>query len=207
MRGGGAARQGAVNRRKHLKQPPSGDLSVTMAAILETLWRWFFRTVIAVGVLFTLFFVFLHFVMTSPLVTQSEGYVENTPDTGSITLSGTLPDSATKIRFCRVSVGMGGRLLVYRFSGRIDELKSHAEAEFAAHWDKPQVEATPNSASPFTQHDIEFTESGFGVKVPWMLPPADAVGTVYASSDGQTSHRPTIFVDASHGVLYFWMTD
>lgn len=178
-----------------------------MVEILDTLWRWVFRTVIAVGVLFVVLCVFLYFVMTSPLVNQSEGYVENTPDARSYTLSGSLPDSATKIRYCQASVGMGGRLLLYRFSGSIDELHSHAEAEFAAHWDKPQVEETPNSPSPFTQHNIEFVEAGFGVDAAWMLPPADAIGTVYASADGQSSHRPTILVDEAHGVLYFWMTD
>ena len=174
---------------------------------MQTLWRWFFRFVIAIGILFAIFSVLLVVGMNRPLVTQSDGFTSATDEAVTDTLSQTLPTSAANVRHCRASLGMGGRLLIYRFSAPVTDLHSHAKAEFAAHWDKPQFKTTPNVPSPITDHDIALYESGFSVQADWMLPHRGEIGTLYESADGQFSHRPTIFVDDTNGVLYFQMTD
>ncbi|MCS7468293.1 hypothetical protein NZK35_16700 [Stieleria sp. ICT_E10.1] len=174
---------------------------------METLWRWFFRCVIGIGVLFAAFSVLLVIGMNRPHVTQSDGYADVTPDAVAATLSESLPKTATEVRYCRASVGMGGRLLIYRFSAPDADLHAHAQAEFAAHWDKPKLKTIPGSTSPITDHEVKLYKSGFGIDADWMLPPSNAVGTLYESADGQFSHRPTIFVDDANGVLYFQMTD
>ncbi|MFO0913767.1 MAG: hypothetical protein U0795_12475 [Pirellulales bacterium] len=145
--------------------------------------------------------------MNRPHVPQSNGCVGVTPEAVGATLSGSLPQTATDIRYCRASVGMGGRLLIYRFSAPAADLHRHAQAEFAAHRDKPQLQKTPSSSSPITDRNIELYRSGFGVVADWMLLPSNAVGTLYESADARSSHRPTIFVDDVNGVLYFQMTD
>ncbi|WP_417746779.1 hypothetical protein [Rosistilla oblonga] len=170
-------------------------------------WRWFFRCVVATGVLFAVFVVLLAVGMNRPNVTQSPGYTSTTPEAVSATLSQSLPPTATNIRHCRASVGMGGRLLIYRFSAPVPDLHSHAQAEFASHWDKPPFNKTPGSTSPITDHQVKLYETAFGIDAEWMLPPPNAVGILYESADGQFSHRPTIFVDDAKGVLYFQMTD
>jgi hypothetical protein len=174
---------------------------------METLWRWFFRCVIGIGVLFAVFSVLLVVGMYLPHVTQSSGFTNTTPEAVSATLSQSLPETAVNVRYCRASVGMGGRLLIYRFSAPVADLHAHAQAEFTAHWDKLLVKKTPGSTSPITDHEIKLYKSGFGISGDWMLPPPNAVGTLYESADGQFSHRPTIFVDDANGVLYFQMTD
>ncbi|NOX52960.1 MAG: hypothetical protein GXP27_00680 [Planctomycetes bacterium] len=174
---------------------------------METLWRWFFRFVIGVGIVFVAFTVLLVIGMNRPNVMQSNGYTGITPDAVAATLSHSLPKTAHNIRYCRASVGIGGRLLIYRFSGSLPDLHAHAHAEFAAHWEKPRLKKTRNSPSPITEHTIALYKSGFGVDADWMLPPPEAFGTLYESADGRSSHRPRIFVDEANGVLYFHMTD
>ena len=174
---------------------------------METLWRWFFRCVVGIGILFAVFAVWLSVAMNTPNVTQSNGFISRTPEAVAVTLSQSLPQSATNIRYCRASVGMGGRLRIYRFSAPVADLHTHAENEFAAHWDKPQLKKIPDSTSPITDRRNALHESTYRIDVSWMLPPPDVVGTLYESADGQSSHRPTIFVDEAHGVLYFQMTD
>jgi hypothetical protein len=174
---------------------------------MKTLWRWFFRCVVGIGVLFAAFSILLVIGMNRPHVTQSSGSTNRTPDAISATLSQSLPATAVNVRHCRASVGMGGRLLVYRFSVPVADLHAHAQAEFAAHWDKPQLKKALGSTSPITDHEIKHYKSGFGINGDWMLPPSNAVGTLYESADGQFSHRPTIFVDDANAVLYFQMTD
>jgi hypothetical protein len=97
--------------------------------------------------------------------------------------------------------------MIYRFTAPLPVLHAHAKAEFAAHWDKPQTAVTPASSPPFTEKDIALITTGFGVTADWMVPPADAVGTMYMSADGQFSHRPAVFIDTKNSVLYFYMTD
>jgi len=174
---------------------------------METLWRWFYRSVIGIGIVFAVFSAMLVVGMNRPHINQSVGFTNVTTDAKSSTLSQTLPNSATDVRHCRASVGMGGRLLIYRFSAPVADLHTHAQAEFAAHWDKPQLKKTPDSPSPITVREITLYESGFGIDAGWMLPPSNAVGTLYESADGQFSHRPLVFVDEANGVLYFQMTD
>ncbi len=174
---------------------------------MEILWRWFLRCVVAIGLLFAAFLFVLVVGMNRPNVTQSNGYTNRTPDAVSATLSQSLPKTAANVRFCRASVGMGGRLLIYRLSAPAADLTAHAHSESAAHRDKPQLKKTPGSTSPLTDHEIAMYKSGFGIDADWMLPPSNATGTLYQSADGQSSHRPTIFVDDANGVLYFQMTD
>lgn len=174
---------------------------------MSMIWRWFFRFVVVTGLLFAALLLLLVFDMSRPNVDQSEGYVARTPDAIACTLSKTLPDSASQVRFRRASVGMGGRLLLYRFTAPIDDLHLHAETEFNAHWDHPGFTATPNSPSPFDLRDVKRNSVFYGGDTNWMLPPDNAVGTIYAPQDGRSSHRPLIFVDEANGVLYFQMTD
>ena len=174
---------------------------------METIWRWFYRCVVGVGVLFGAFSILLVVGMNRPHVTQSSGFTNTTSEAVSATLSQSLPKTAREVRYCRASVGMGGRLLIYCFSAPVADLHAHAQSEFAAHWDKPQTKTTLGSKSPITDHEIEFYKNGFGIDADWMLPPSNAVGTLYESADGQFSHRPTIFVDDATAVLYFQMTD
>lgn len=98
-------------------------------------------------------------------------------------------------------------MLIYRFSAPVSVLHNHAQNEFAAHWDSPRPKKTPDSPPPIGEPEVAMYESGFGIEADWMLPPPDAVGTLYESADGRVSHRPVIFVDDVNRVLYFKMTD
>ncbi len=149
----------------------------------------------------------LVFGMTRPNVEESDGYVDSTAQAIPYTISHTLPDSATQIRFLSASVGMGGRLRLYRFAAPIDDLNAHAVSEFDAHWDRPGYKATPNAVSPFDEHDVKRNSEFYRGNADWMLPPPNAVGTLYEPADGNWPHRPMIFVDETNGVLYFQMTD
>ena len=174
---------------------------------MQTLWRWFVWSVVGIGVLFAIFCALFITGMNHPVVNQSVGFTSVTAQAKSNTLSQSLPASATNVRHCRASVGLGGRLLIYRFSAPVSDLHKHARNEFAAHWDNLRPQKTPNSPPPISEHEASMWESGFGIEGGWMLPPADSVGTIYRSADGQVSHRPVIFVDDENGVLYFKMTD
>lgn len=174
---------------------------------MNTLWRWFYRFVVAIGICFLAFALLIHLAFSRPLVTQSDGYIGPNATAIENTISQRLPESATEFRFCRASVGMGGRLCLYRFAAPIDDLNAHAISEFDAHWDRPGYKVTPDTASPFDEHDVKRNSDFYGVNADWMLPPADATGTLYVPADGRLSHRPMIFVDETNGVLYFQMTD
>mgnify|MGYP003122072348 CR=1 FL=1 len=175
--------------------------------MLNTIWKWFFRFVVGVGLLYVALMLLLVFGMTRPNVEESDGYVDSTAQAIPYTISHTLPDSATQIRFLSASVGMGGRLRLYRFAAPIDDLNAHAVSEFDAHWDRPGYKATPNAVSPFDEHDVKRNSEFYRGNADWMLPPPNAVGTLYEPADGNWPHRPMIFVDETNGVLYFQMTD
>ena len=175
--------------------------------MLGTIWKWFYRFVVSIGVLFVLLSILLVIGMNRPHVTQSSGETVVSADANAATISGSLPPTATKVQYCRASVGMGGRLLLYRFSAPAADLHVHAQKEFAAHWHKPQFMKRSGVNSPITENDIKLYKTGFGVEAAWMLTPPDVVGTLYESLDGQFSHRPTIFVDDTNEILYFQMTD
>lgn len=175
--------------------------------MLSSIWKWFYRLVVGVGVLFLVFMVLLVSGMNRPIVTQSNGETDLSVDSVAATISGSLPPNATKVQYCSASVGMGGRLLLYRFSAPATDLHAHAQTEFAAHWDKPQFKKTTGVPSPITDHEVSLYKTGFGVDAKWMLAPPNVIGTLYESSDYQISHRPTIFVDDANEVLYFQMTD
>ena len=190
-------------RRIHIKT----SSSFGAVHVLVSIWKWLYRLVVGVGVLFLLLSVLLVFGMNQPHVTQSNGETDVSVDSNAATISGSLPPNATRVQYCRASVGMGGRLLLYRFSAPAADLHKHAQTEFAAHWHKPRFKKTIGVPSPITEHEINFYKNGFGVNAEWMLAPPEVVGTLYESSDGQFSHRPKIFVDEANDVLYFQMTD
>ncbi len=195
--------------RKHFGRRPLNEevRHFQIGSRMKTLWRWFYRTVVAVGVCFFALALLVNVTASRPLVTQSDGYIQPTVTAMQNTLSHQLPKSATDFRFCRASVGMGGRLLLYRFAAPVDELNAHAISEFEAHWDRTGYKATRNAPSPFDEHDIKRNSEFYGGNADWMLPATDAMGTLYEPADGQLSHRPTIFVDETNRVLYFQMTD
>ncbi len=174
---------------------------------MQRLWRWIFRIVVGAGVLLAASTIFLASAARRPLVRESDGFTGRTSDAIAATLSESLPQTATDIRYSRASVGMGGRLLIYRFSAPAADLHAHAQAEFAAHWHKPPLRKTTGSASPIGDDELQLYKTTFGIDGDWMLPPPNSMGTLYESADGQHSHRPTIFVDDVNGVLYFQMTD
>ncbi|PAY19904.1 hypothetical protein CKO51_08700 [Rhodopirellula sp. SM50] len=174
---------------------------------MSMLWRWFYRSVVAIAICILALALVVNIAPSRPLVTQSDGYIEPSTTAFENTISHKLPESATEFRFCRASVGIGGRLLLYRFTAPIDDLNAHAIAEFDAHWDRPGYKATPDVPSPFDEHDVKRNSEFYGGNADWMLPQAGAIGTLYEPADGQLSHRPTIFVDETNGVLYFQMTD
>jgi len=173
----------------------------------EILWNWLFRLVVGFSALALGLGLLLVFSMNRPLVRQSDGYVARSAANGLVTLTGAFPDSAIDIRYCSSSVGLGGRLRAYRFSGPVDVLHKHAAHEFESHWDKVEFQTTSAAESPITADDIRHLQSAYGVDVPWMLPPTGAIGTVYAPADGCSSHQPLIFVDEGNETLYFVMTD
>ena len=123
------------------------------------------------------------------------------------TLSGSLPMQATNILFCRASVGPAGRLLIYRFSAPADELHRHAELEFASHWAGLKVIQTPASSSPITSERIRFIRDAYSADATWLLPPANASGTIYRSAHGGGGSHPLIYVDEINATLYFDMSD
>lgn len=182
-------------------------MSFGFVQVLDTLWKWFYRLVIGIGVLFFLFSVLLVIGMNRPSVTESNGETTISAEANEATICGSLPASATKVQYCRASVGLGGRLLLYRFSAPVADLHVHAQAEFAAHSRKLQWKKTSGIVSPITEDEIKQYNSGFGVNVEWMVAPPNTTGTLYEWADGQFSHRPTIFVDETNEVLYFRMTD
>ena len=61
------------------------------------------------------------FAMSRPFVRQSDGWRTINATVSPQTLSETFPASATKFRFARSSVGIGGRVLAYAVDGEIDE--------------------------------------------------------------------------------------
>lgn len=144
--------------------------------------------------------------MSRPNVNESAGDVSRKEALGA-TLSQTLPTSAMKVRYLNASIGMGGRVMLYRFSGDIEELKSFAVSEFANHWHHPKVSITVNTESPFDSQQFKSLGEAYYVNLDWMTPQKDAIGTVYISNDGQISHRPIIFVDEKNAIFYFVMTD
>ena len=174
---------------------------------MKTLWRLICRTIVLVGLLSGIASVLFVFGMNRPNVRQSDGFTSKNEEAVSVTLSKSLPDTATKIRYCQSSVGFGGRMVSYRFSAPLADLYAHAEAEFAAHWDSPKVAQTHHSPSPISAEDISRLNSVYGVDAEWMLPPAGTTGTLYESAGGNYLHTPTIFVDDANDVLYFVMTD
>lgn len=174
---------------------------------VDVIWRWFFRCVVGAGLLVVVLSAMLVIGMNTPKVTQSDGFTKATPQAVANTISNSLPPTASHIRYCRASVGLGGRLLIYRFSAPIADLHSHAAAEFAAHWDKPEFASQQNVAAPFNERNVDSFKAGFGIDASWIVPPPDSVGTIYEPADGRSSHRPVIFVDETHETFYFVMTD
>lgn len=174
---------------------------------MQAIWKWFFRLVIGVGVLFlgaTMLFVLT---MSRAHVTQSDGWKAIDDATKSQTLSKTLPDSSTRFCFARSSVGLGGRFMAYAVDGIPEDLDSFAQAEFIAHWAKADFTLKPNSSSPFDAEYVAMLERAYSVNLDWLRKSVNATGSVYQFSNEDVSHKPRIFVDNANGILYFVMTD
>lgn len=174
---------------------------------MQVIWKWFFRLVIGVGILFlgaTMLFVLT---MSRAHVTQSDGWKAIDDATKSQTLSKTLPDSSTRFCFARSSVGLGGRFMAYAVDGTPEDLDSFAQAEFAVHRAKAAFTLEPNSNSPFDTENIAMLERAYSVNLDWLRKSVNATGSIYRCSNEDVSHMPTIFVDTANGVLYFVMTD
>lgn len=144
--------------------------------------------------------------MTTPHVNQSEGFIEPNQLPEPISISGTLPANASRVRYCNVSVGLAGRLSLYRFSAPVEELHEHALNEFASHLEEIEPIVEQGVPSPINADLIVSYSKGFGVEPTWMLPASDSAGALYYDPEG-SSHRPTIYIDEGNEVLYFFMTD
>lgn len=176
----------------------------------ELFRRALFRSAIAIAVLVFVPAIFVGIGMYIPIPQGSSGFTTVTTEAESYTLSGAFPPGAHKVCYGRSARGMGGRLLVYRFSAPLNELQDHANAEMHAkqanHRDHFEVEVVPDESSPFSEQTVEF-DCDMRLDTSWMLPEPDAVGTVYRPKDGLVSHRPVIFIDEPNEILYFRMTD
>ena len=115
---------------------------------MNTAWKWLRRAAIITAISVCGVLAFVAYGMTRPVVAQSNGYTGITSDAKDTTLSGTLPPTATNVRYVQASVGLGGRLLLYRFNAPLADLQNHAKAEFAAHWDKPTPKISSNTPAP-----------------------------------------------------------
>lgn len=174
---------------------------------MQAIWKWFFRLVIGVGVLFlggTMLFVLT---MSRAHVTQSDGWKTIDDATKSQTLSQTLPASSTRFCFAHSSVGLGGRFLAYAVDGTPEDLDSFAQAEIAAHWAKTDFTLKPNSSSPFEAEYVAMLKRAYSVNLDWLRKSVNVTGSVYRYSNEDVSYKPTIFVDDANGILYFVMTD
>ncbi len=170
-------------------------------------WRWFFRFALFVGAFWGLFTIYLVIGMSRAMVHQSDHWIKIPTTEEPKTLSKTFPPSATKYRFALSSVGMGGRFRAYAVDGELDDLYRFAQAEFAAHSDKPTVLAKDDQSTPFDDDYISFREDAYGVKLDWLRDSKSGMGTVYRDSESRGSHMPCIFVDKTNSMLYFVMSD
>jgi hypothetical protein len=169
--------------------------------------RWFFRFSLFVGAFWGLFTIYLVVGMSRATVHQSDNWLRIPTTEEPKTLCKAFPPSATKYRYAMSSVGMGGRFRAYAVDGELDDLYRSAQAEFAAHLDKPIVVAKDDQASPFDDDYISSLEDAYGVKLDWLRDSESGMGTVYRDSESRGSHMPCIFVDKTNSMLYFVMTD
>lgn len=174
---------------------------------MQSIWRWFFRLVVGLGLLFLVTSILFVFTMSRPHVTQSDGWKTIGDETKSQTLSQSLPASSTRFCFAHSSVGLGGRFMAYAVDGTPEDLASFAQTEFAAHWANIDYNLESNSSSPFDADYVALLERAYSVNLDWLKKSVNATGSVYRSSKEHSSHTPTIFVDSKNGVLYFVMTD
>lgn len=177
------------------------------SVMFATVWRWFFRFVLCIGAIWALLTIYIVIGMSRTTVHQSDRWIE-IPTTEELkTLSQSLPISATKYRHATSAIGMGGRFRAYAVNGDPSKLDLFAQAEFAAHWDKPTVARKDDQSTPFGDDYISFLEEGYAVKLDWLRDSKSGMGTVYRDSKNRVSHMPTIFVDKTKAMLYFVMTD
>ena len=160
-----------------------------------------------VGLLCVALYGYFLFAMSRPSVRQSDGWLTINATVSPQTLSATFPASATKFRFARSSVGLGGRFLAYAVDGDESDLQALALKEFASHPDAPDVKVEDEVQSPFDGDLIAFLESSYAVKLDWFIAQQHSRGSVFHDAGGRTSHTATIFIDKSDSILYFVRTD
>jgi hypothetical protein len=175
--------------------------------MLQKAWRWFFRLTMCAALLCVALYGYFLFGMSRAFVRQSDGWLTINATVSPQTLSETFPASATKFRFARSSVGIGGRFLAYAVDGENNDLQAFALREFASNADSPDVKRQHEVQSPFDADQIAFLESAYAVKLDWLLAAQHSRGSVFHDAGKRTSHMPTIFIDNRDSILYFVQTD
>ncbi len=175
--------------------------------MLPKLWFWFFRLTICAAVLCVAMYCYFLFAMSRPHVRQSNGWLSINATVPPETLSKSFPSSATKFRFARSSVGIGGRFLAYAIVGENDDLKAFALREFASHSDASDVTIEHDVQSPFDAEQTAFLEGSYAVNLDWLLAGPHSRGILLRDARGRTSHMPVIFLDDRDSTLYFVRTD
>lgn len=170
-------------------------------------WRWFFRLTMCVVLLCVALYGYFLFAMSRPFVLQSDGWLTINATVSPQTLSETFPASATRFRFARSSVGLGGRFLAYAVDGEKNDLQAFALREFASHPDAPEVKVQHEVQSPFDADQIAFLESAYAVELDWLLAVQRSRGSVFHDAGERTTHMPTIFIDSHNAILYLVRTD
>ena len=174
--------------------------------MLQRAWKIFFRTVVAIGIIWLCFSVVLTWGFTQPHVLQSIGYVDRNDLLNDRFSRDDFPNSAKQIRYAIGSIGMGGRFAIYRFSAPVEDLHICAKRMFER-VPPTDLAITPNSDSFFSEHELELVRDAHGIDASWMLPEPAAKGVLYTPANDMASRMPRIFVDEKASVLYFMRTD
>lgn len=141
-----------------------------------------------------------------PIVLSSSVAVSPNQVPSGITVQGSFPKSARSVFYARSSKGLGGRLTVYRFSGKVDEILDFAEREYSAFGKKNgpvNVNRSVDVGFPIDSLEIERIASSYQVSLDWFKCRND--GVLYAPSRNEIA--PLIFVDNTSGTCYFFFAD
>ena len=144
-----------------------------------TAWRWFFRSALCVAAVWVLLTLYIVVGMSRATVQESTDWIKTPSSEVPRTLSTSLPASATKYRFARSSIGMGGRFMAYVVDGTPGDLHSFAESEFESHWDNPGFAVERNTQSPFHPRYISFLRNAYSADLAWLEKSSGAIGSVY----------------------------
>ena len=175
--------------------------------MIAKVWRWFFRLTLCIGLLCGLLFIRFMVDMSTATVRQSDGWLQLGASSTTETLSGSFPASATRFRFVRSSVGIGGRFLAYAVDGESSDLEQFALKELAAHAPEREVSVANDQPSPFDAESIQFLERAYSVQLDWLRETENHQGSILRDSGSSSSQIPIIFIDKENGLLYLVFTD